>query len=119
MLSDPNDRVRVNAAIALWEINDQSVISSLEKMTREKTKWIKASAAFALGEIGSPEGTQMLIDLLGDQEDVVYKNALEGLAKIGDSRGLIPILKERSKRRLSEEYFVRILNQFSENLRKK
>ncbi len=118
LLHDPNDRVRVNAAIALWEINDQTVISSLEKMTREKTKWIKASAAFALGEIGSPEGTQMLIELLADNEDVVYKNALEALAKIGDPRGLVPILKERSKKRLSEEYFVRILNQFSENLRK-
>jgi HEAT repeat protein len=117
-LRDPNDRVRVNSAITLWKMGDTSVLTALTAMTKETTKWMKSSAAFALGEIGDPSVTPCLIDLLNDNEDVVYRNALEALVKIGDSRCLIPILKERDKKRLSEECFTVYLNRLSEKLRR-
>ncbi|HOY68710.1 MAG TPA: HEAT repeat domain-containing protein [Candidatus Ozemobacteraceae bacterium] len=112
LLRDPNDRVRVNAAIVLSKMGDQTVMPTLIAMTREATKWLRASAAFALGEIADREGVPALLTLLDDKEDVVYRNALQALGKIADIRSLIPILQERSKDRLPGEFFDELLAGF-------
>lgn len=119
MLRDPNDRVRVNAAIALSKMGDQTVMPTLTAMTKEATKWLRSSAAFALGEIGDREGVPSLIALLDDREDVVYRNALEALGKIADIRSLFPILQERAKGRLPAEFFDSLLAGFSHQGRQK
>jgi len=112
LLRDPNDRVRVNAAIALSKMGDQTVMPTLTAMTREATKWLRSSAAFALGQIGDREAVPALLALLDDREDVVYRNALEALGKIADIRSLIPILQEKAKGRLSLDFFDRLLAGF-------
>jgi len=112
LLRDPNDRVRVNAAIALSKMGDQTVMPTLTAMTREATKWLRSSAAFALGEIGDREAVPALLALLDDREDVVYRNALEALGKIADIRSLIPILQEKAKGRLPLEFFDKLLSGF-------
>jgi len=114
---DPNDRVRVNAALALWKLGDVTVLATLRGMCVEHNKWIKSSAAFALGEIGAPEATPDLLALLRDREEVVYRNALEALVKIGDLRALVPLLKEKSRGRLPEATIENLLPQFAHRLR--
>jgi len=112
-LHDANDRVRVNAALALWKMGDRSILSSLVNLTKDPNKWKRSSTAFALGEICDKEATPALIELLSDKEEVVYRNVIDALAKIADLRALIPILRERLKKRIPESAFTEALEKFS------
>lgn len=116
MLSDPNDRVRANAAIILYKNGYVDVIFALKEMLTKGTKWVKASAAYACGEIHCKDLVNDLIELLNDKEDVVYKNAIEALAKIGDVRALLPLLKEFYNNRLSIQKLEEIHNKYIQNL---
>ncbi len=117
MLKDRNDRVRVNAAIALWKSGHSEVFAELEKMSRDRSRWVRASAVFALGQISDPEGTPILIRMLHDNEDMVYRNVLEALSWSGDLRALIPLLNESNRRRLKPEFYETILDRFAQTIK--
>jgi HEAT repeat protein len=117
LMHDRNDRVRVNAAISLWRSGHEEVFTELEKMSRDKSRWVRSSAVFALGEIKDRAGTPILLNLLADNEEIVYKNTILALAELGDMRALLPLLKESRKKRLPDEFFTRALNKFSEAIR--
>ena len=117
MLKDRNDRVRVNAAIALWKSGHSEVFAELEKMSRDRSRWVRASAVFALGQINDPEGTPILIRMLHDSEDMVYRNVLEALSWNGDLRALIPLLNEANRGRLKPEFYESILDRFAQTIR--
>lgn len=117
MLKDRNDRVRVNAAIALWKSGHSEVFGELEKMSRDRSRWVRASAVFALGQINDPEGTPILIRMLHDTEDMVYRNVLEALSWNGDLRALIPLLNEANRGRLKPEFYETILDRFAQTIK--
>lgn len=117
MLKDRNDRVRVNAAIALWKSGHSEVFAELEKMSRDRSRWVRASAVFALGQIDDPEGIPILIRMLHDNEDMVYRNTLEALSWHGDLRALIPLLNEANRGRLKPEFYEMILDRFAQTIK--
>ena len=117
MLKDRNDRVRVNAAIALWKSGNSEVFAELEKMSRDRSRWVRASAVFALGQINDPEGTPILIRMLHDTEDMVYRNVLEALSWNGDLRALIPLLNEANRGRLKPDFYETILDRFAKTIK--
>lgn len=117
MLKDRNDRVRVNAAIALWRSGHSEVFTELEKMSHDKSRWVRASAVFALGQIEDPAGVPILIRMLHDPEDMVYRNTLEALSWHGDLRAMIPLLNEASRQRLSPEFYIDILDKYAQAIK--
>jgi HEAT repeat protein len=118
MLIDKNDRVRVNSAIALWRNGNDEVFNALEKMAADKSRWVRASAVFALGKIKDKSVTPILLTILSDHEDMVYRNVIEALADQGDLRALIPLLKEAKKERLSPAFYEKALARFTEAIKK-
>lgn len=117
MLKDRNDRVRVNAAIALWRSGHSEVFTELEKMSHDKSRWVRASAVFALGQIEDPAGVPILIRMLHDPEDMVYRNTLEALSWHGDLRAMIPLLNEASRQRLNSEFYTDILDKYAQSIK--
>ena len=117
LLKDRNDRVRVNAAIALWKSGHSEVFGELEKMSKDRSRWVRSSAVFALGQINDPEGIPILIRMLHDSEDMVYRNVLEALSWQGDLRSLIPLLNEANRGRLKPEFYETILNRFAQTIK--
>jgi HEAT repeat protein len=102
----------------LWKSGHEEVFNELETMSRDKSRWVRSSAVFALGEIKDKKGTNILLNMISDSEEIVYKNALKALSEIGDMRALIPLLKEARKKRMPDWFFEEILERFSKNLRK-
>lgn len=117
LLKDRNDRVRVNAAIALWKSGHSEVFAELEKMSHDRSRWVRASAVFALGQIDDPAGIPILVRMLHDSEDMVYRNALEALSWRGDLRALLPMLNEASRGRLAESFYAKILDRFAHQIK--
>lgn len=117
MLIDKNDRVRVNSAIALWKNGNEEVFQALEKMSKDKSRWVRASAVFALGRIKDKSATPILLTIIADSEDMVYRNVIEALAEQGDLRSLLPLLRESRKARLPKHFFDKALQRFTETLK--
>ncbi len=108
--------MRVNSAIALWKSGHQEVFTELEKMSRDRSRWVRSSAVFALGRIQDHQGTPILLKMLHDHEDIVYRNAVEALAEQGDMRAMLPLLKEARSGRLSSDFYERNLQRYTENI---
>lgn len=113
-LHDRNDRVRVNSAIALWKCGQEDIFLELERMSRDKSRWVRASAAFALGKISSFQCTPILIKMLRDSEDIVYRNTIEALSAYGDMRAMLPLLIQFRSGRLSDEFYQQNLQKFTD-----
>ena len=71
-LNDPNNRVRANAVKEIYPYNPKMSLDTLQGMCNSTDKWMRISAAWALGEIGTPETGEML-QLLMDDPDVDVK----------------------------------------------
>lgn len=94
-LQDFNNRVKANAAMYLWNKGGLRMLSLLEKMLKENPDhWHRASAAYALGEIGNLQAQRILLENILDDESVVRTNIIRALGKIGD-KSCIPIIIER------------------------
>jgi len=102
LLEDSNNRVKANAAKTLWKFGGIRMIGVLENMLlKEKDKWQRASAAFALGEIGSLQVIKSLTSALNDQEDCVRGNAVKALGKTRANEvisSIVPLLEDNSER---------------------
>lgn len=82
-LNDTHNRVRANAAKALFVHNSDKAKSMLEKMINNEDKWMRASAAWAIGEIGNVEsGYEMLKPLLNNPDFHVKRQVLKTLEKL-------------------------------------
>jgi len=102
LTEDSNNRVKANAAKALWKFGGIRMIGILENMLlKEKDKWQRASAAFALGEIGSLQVVKSLTLALADAEDCVRGNAVKALGKTRANEvipTISPLLEDPSER---------------------
>ncbi len=93
MIEDSNHRVKTTVCKLLWKYGAFRVIGILKKMiTQEPNKWHRASAAFALGEIGGFQVLDLLYLSLKDKEPEVLRNAIKSLAKCGEISSIPEII---------------------------
>lgn len=86
MLKDSNNRVVANAAMALWRMGGLRMLNLLEDLLENAPDTMtRASAAFALGEIGCIQAAPHLVKALhANSDDIVVINILKGLGKTKD-----------------------------------
>ncbi|MDA3793381.1 MAG: HEAT repeat domain-containing protein [Elusimicrobia bacterium] len=83
-LTDPNNRVRGNACVAIHQYNPELAIKTLEKMAESSGKWMRLSAAWAVGEISSPEVTHILRKLIDDIDERVKERAIKSFENMAE-----------------------------------
>jgi HEAT repeat protein len=88
-LEDKNDIVRGDAVRALGGLGDARAVAPLvEALRNDKWCMIRQWAAYALGQIGSPQATEGLQAALKDEDEIVRAAAAEALKKIrGEDAG--------------------------------
>lgn len=117
-LASRNNRVKANAAMALFAAGHVAVIDTLKPMLMYSDPLMRSSAAFAIGELsglaqksrileglksGNGRGMKvflgelqecvpMLVALLRDPEPMVKRQAIIALGKIKDKSSVLPII---------------------------
>ncbi len=91
-LGDADPRVREAAAEALGEFaGDATAAAALESVVRSEPKvYVVAAALKSLGKMQAPKAFDTLRGALGrdSHRDIIRQKAFEGLAELGDARGL-------------------------------
>ncbi|GEM_PF-3467512 len=103
-LSDPNNRVRANACVAIHNYNPELAVSTLKNMAESSDKWMRISAAWAVGELATPEMVPVLRNLIDDVDEAVRERAMdsfENLAEIKEDVGseIRRMIKEQKKKK--------------------
>ncbi|MGM0608300.1 MAG: HEAT repeat domain-containing protein [Candidatus Muiribacteriota bacterium] len=96
-LKDKNNRVKANAAKALWKFGGLRMVAMLNDMLKSEGRWERASACFVLGEIASVQVVPILESALKDPEDVVRANAVKALGKCGEDKVIEDIIQNYNK----------------------
>ena len=79
---------------ALAELKDPATVESLLTLLNNKPdKKVKSAVIEALGNIGTPNTFDILVDALGDGESKVRKKAAAALGSLGDKRAVAPLLE--------------------------
>lgn len=107
LIEDYDNRVKANAAKALWKKGGLHMIDVLKKMVKSDDKWMKASAAYVLGEIGVYQVVDILLELLYSDDVDVKRNAIVALGKTKESDIIAPL--SRIVMNDKEEFFLRKL----------
>jgi len=82
-LNDSNNRVRANAAKGFHEIGDERGLKTLLEMVHDKDKMMRASGAWALGEVREVSVINTLQSLQeNDPEEIVRMNSRIALEKM-------------------------------------
>ena len=90
-----DERYRAEAALALASIQDSSSINALGKMLTDESQIVRASAAFAIGQIQSLSGETILIEALQREKDRSIRNELiESYGKVTRHWDLLPKVKD-------------------------
>ncbi len=106
-LDDSDYEVRLEAVRALGKINDSKTVIPLIKVLKDgcdRNIEGRASAAFALGEIGGGKGVKALTEALGDPFLEVRISAARALVKAGDE-DVLPKLLESLERETEVDGF--------------
>ena len=82
LLNDDNNRVRANAAKALYEIDKEKSLFTLKGMIENDSKRMRASAIWALGEIATEEAMELVLTLSSEEDEIVRFNVKSALNKI-------------------------------------
>ncbi|MFH1414578.1 MAG: HEAT repeat domain-containing protein [Elusimicrobiota bacterium] len=86
-LTDSNNRVRGNACVAIYQYNPELSAKTLQDMVNSPDKWMRLTAAWAIGEIGAPGLIEYLRKLLDDIDPRVKDRAVmafESMAEVKD-----------------------------------
>ena len=83
-LDHPNNRVRANAAKAIYKYKPAAAIKTLSKMAESEDRWQRLSAVWACGQIGKPDAIRILKKLAEDG-DIGVALAAEKAMKTGIS----------------------------------
>ena len=91
-LEDKNNRVRANAAKALFRYKPEMALETIKEMFKSNDKWMQISAAWVLGELeGSNEAAEILLDNIGALEESHYKQrVIKSLTKLNQSENSLP-----------------------------
>ncbi len=81
-LSDSDNRTRANAAVSYYQYDPGEAMTVLQEMATSKDKWMRLSAAWALGQIGDTSTSKILEKLLDDSDSQVKSKARSSLEKI-------------------------------------
>ncbi|MCD6413226.1 MAG: HEAT repeat domain-containing protein [Elusimicrobia bacterium] len=91
-LEHPNNRVRANAAKAIYKHKPAAAVKTLSKMASSDDRWQRLSAVWACGQIGKPD-TQRILKKLADDGDVGVALAAEKALKENEKRKESPDTK--------------------------
>ena len=88
-LGHRNPQLRSRALLALANIQDTTTASSVASLLNDTDATVRASAAFALGQIGAIKAQERLLARLGQESDSTAAGRIfEALGKIGDENAL-------------------------------
>lgn len=83
LFKDENNRVLANAIVALWGTSAQPYARArIDRMAADADRWMRASLAFALGLLNTPEVSDVFVRLLADPNEDVRRNAVKSLRRI-------------------------------------
>jgi tetratricopeptide (TPR) repeat protein len=82
LLGDDNNRVRANAAKAVYSIDQDASLSTLGSMLQNSSKRMRASSIWALGEIGSEKTLDLLLSVSDETDEMITYNIKMALEKI-------------------------------------
>ncbi|MFH1784089.1 MAG: HEAT repeat domain-containing protein [bacterium] len=85
-LQDPDNRVKANAAKALYVFDKVRALDTLKEMAENSDKWMRVSAAWAFGEISNEDAIDPLVELANDSEYHVKRRAIKALDQIFQAR---------------------------------
>jgi HEAT repeat protein len=108
-LQEDNENVRNTACIALGEINDEQAVDALLGALKDDD-WIKFSAIYSLGKIGSRKAIAPLLDVFEHGEEEVSLVACEVLVDLGGEEILdeiLEILKKLDKKKRGD--YIKII----------
>ncbi len=90
LLEDEDNRVRANSAIALWKYDELKFIvcDTFGKMLEDPSKWMRASAYYAFGEIDLEDFVLQLTQALGREDDEVCHSVIVALIGYAEKHGL-------------------------------
>jgi HEAT repeat protein len=77
---------------AYFSLEERSPRAVLRELVRHRAAWVRACAAFALGELGEGDDLVALESLVDDDDRLTRWNAVEAIGRIGDARSL-PLLR--------------------------
>jgi HEAT repeat protein len=98
-LKDKDFAVRQYAVLALGQVQSapKEVLPLLEQARKDENAKVRQSAAFALKGLGQP-ALPLLIDMLTDPDDEVWKQAVDSLKDLrAKTQGLVKLLGEAIK----------------------
>jgi tetratricopeptide (TPR) repeat protein len=101
LLKDENNRVRANAAKAIYEVDKEASLKCLSGMLKDSSKRMRASAIWALGEIGSEESLELLFGIDKETDEMITYNIKMALEKIKNGKRF-PITVQQLERIESE-----------------
>ncbi|MDA7857880.1 HEAT repeat domain-containing protein [bacterium] len=83
-LKDKDSRVKANAAKGLYKFNKEKAMVILGEMCRSEDQWMRLSASWVLGEIGTTTALEILLVLLKDpnEQDFVKERVIKSLKKV-------------------------------------
>ncbi len=81
LLDDEDNRVRANTAIALWKYDELRTIvcEAFENMLKNPSRWMRASAYYAFGEVDLEAFVLQLTAALGHEDEDVCRSAVVAL----------------------------------------
>jgi cyclophilin family peptidyl-prolyl cis-trans isomerase/HEAT repeat protein len=106
LLANRNEKIRERAALAAGRIGDDRAVSALAGLLeKDSSAAVRATAAFAVGEIESAKGAGAILKTLGDE-----KNAAPIRARAVEAAGKIAAAIAASDKKRAEELGEAILD---------
>jgi tetratricopeptide (TPR) repeat protein len=104
-LQDSDNRVKANAAKALYNFDKARAMDTLNEMVENSDKWMRVSAAWAFGEISTADVINPLLELANDPEYHVKRRAIKSLSEIYQNKkdSLTAEVKEKITKYLEQE----------------
>lgn len=96
-LDSPNNRVRANAALALYSPYQERVRDVLIEMSSHYETNMRASSAWAMGHVREIWAVEALERLAEDKQALVRKNAMNSLSKLESFRASSALLRARTR----------------------
>ncbi|HNV69797.1 MAG TPA: HEAT repeat domain-containing protein, partial [Candidatus Ozemobacteraceae bacterium] len=83
-----------NSIVTLWKLGYYQIYESVIEMLRDPDKWMRASAAFSLGELKDMRFFPVLIQCMRDPDADVRRNVVVALGKLADPFVLAPYIRQ-------------------------
>lgn len=81
-MSNPEPRLRFEAATAVGEMSSQELLPSLMNLLEDKDREVRLATIWALGQIGGPDASRTLKGLVKDENSTIREAAQEALKEL-------------------------------------